>query len=73
MKTLKERIADISGSLQSLMKPDIFPRIQDAVDKKDKSLLIEVCRNAKIPEACIGATVSVLLAVDPQQKWPAGI
>jgi len=71
MKTLKERIADISLYLQSLMGPDVFSEVQDAVERKDKNLLIKVCRKAKIPEIYLGPVVSVLLTVGPVIKWPA--
>ena len=70
MEALKGRIADVSLYLQSLMAPDVFPKVQDAVAKKDKNLLIKVCRQAKIPEIYLGIVVSVLLTVGPQQKWP---
>jgi hypothetical protein len=52
------------------MSPDIFPKVQDAVEKKDKNSLIKVCRKAKIPEIYLGTVVSVLLTISPQQKWP---
>ena len=70
MKTLKERIADVSLYLQSLMAPNIFPKVQDAVERKDKNLLMKVCRKAKIPEIYLGTVVSVLLTIGPTQKWP---
>jgi len=70
MKTLKERIADVSLYLQSLMAPNVFPKVQDAVKRKDKNLLIKVCRKAKIPEIYLGIIVSVLLTIGPEQKWP---
>ena len=70
MKTLKERIADVSLYLQSLMAPNVFPKVQDAVERKDKNLLIKVCRKAKIPEIYLGIVVSVLLTIGPEQKWP---
>ena len=70
MKTLKERIADVSLYLQSLMAPNVFPKVQDAVERKDKNLLIKVCRKAKIPEIYLGVIVPVLLTVGPEQKWP---
>ena len=70
MKTLKERIADVASYLQSLMAPDIFPEVQDAVERKDKNLLMKVCRKAKIPEIYLGIVVSVLLATGSPQKWP---
>jgi hypothetical protein len=70
MKTLKERIADLSSYLQSLTT-DVFPEVQEAVEKKDKNLLIRVCRKAKIPETYLPTVASILLSVGPEQpKWP---
>ena len=71
MKSLNERIADVSFHLQSLMAPNIFPKVQLAVEKKDKSLLMKVCRTAKIPEIYLATVASVLLSISPQQKWPS--
>lgn len=71
MKTLKERIADLSFCLQSLMAPNILPEVQDAIERKDRNLLVKVCKKAKIPEIYLGNVVSVLLSVGPEQKWPA--
>ena len=70
MKSFKERMTDVSFYLQSLMTPDIFPKVQDAVERKDKNLLIKVCRMAKIPEIYSAVVVSVLFAIGPEQKWP---
>jgi len=71
MKSLKERIAEVSQSLQLLMGPAVFPAVQNAVEKKDKDLLVEICRKIKIPEIYMGVIVSVLLSVSPEQwKWP---
>jgi len=70
MKTLKERVADVSMYLQSLTAPRVFPKVQDAVERKDKDLLVKVCRNAEVPEIYLGSVVSLLLSVSPQQKWP---
>lgn len=70
MKAFQERIADMSFHLQSLMAPNVFPKVQDAVEKKDKNLLMKVCRKTGIPEIYLGTVVSVLLAISPQQKWP---
>jgi len=70
MKTLKERIADVSLYLQSLMAPNVFPEVQDAVERKDKNLLMKVCRKAKIPEIYLSIVVPVLLNIGPEQKWP---
>jgi hypothetical protein len=72
MKTLKERIANVSLYLQSLSAPKVFPKVQDAVERKDKNLLMQVCRNAEVPEIYLSTVVSVLLSVSPRQKWPAG-
>jgi len=72
MKTLKERIADVSSYLQSLTAPDVFPKVQDAVERKDRNSLVKVCRKAKIPEVYLGNLVSLLLSVGPEQpKWPS--
>ena len=73
MKTLNERIADVSSCLQSLMAPNVFPKVQDAVERKDRNLLVKVCRKAKIPDIYLGSVVSVLLSVGPEQKWPAAL
>ena len=70
MKTLKERIADVSFHLQSLAAPEFFSQVQNAVERKDKNSLIQVCKKAKIPAVYLGTVVSVLLSVGPEQKWP---
>jgi len=70
MKTLKERIADVSLYLQSLTAPDVFPKVQDAVERKDKNSLMKMCREAKIPEIYLGIVASMLLTIGPEQKWP---
>jgi hypothetical protein len=71
MKTLNERISEVSYHLQSLTAPDFSSQVQDAVQKKDKNSLIQVCKKAKIPRVYLGTVVSVLLSVSPEQKWPA--
>lgn len=71
MKTLKERIADVASHLQSLMAPNVFPKVQEAVEKKDKTLLIEACRTAKIPDIYVSSVVPIIFSVGPNQKWPA--
>jgi len=60
----------VSMYLQSLTSPRFFPKVQDAVERKDKDLLVKVCRNADVPEIYLGSVVSLLLSVSPQQKWP---
>ena len=71
MKTLNERICDVSLHLQSLAAPEFSSKIQDAVERKDKNSLIKVCKKAKIPRNYINVVVSVLLSVGPDQKWPS--
>ena len=70
MKSLKEKMSEVSTYLQSLMAPNIFPEVRQAVEKKDKNLIIKVCRKANVPERYLGTMSSVLLSVSPQQKWP---
>ena len=70
MENLKERMANISMYLQRLMEPEVFPEVQNAVEKKDKDSLIDVCRKIRIPEIYTGVIVSVLLSMSGQQpKW----
>jgi len=69
MKTLNERIAELSRHLQTLAKPEFSSEIQDAVERKDKNSIIKVCRKAKIPQIYSSTLVSMLLSVSPQ-KWP---
>lgn len=73
MKTLNERISDVSFHLQSLAAPEFSSKVQDAVERKDKNSLIKICKNAKIPGSYINIVVSVLLSVRPEQKWPSPI
>ncbi len=73
MKTLNERISDVSFHLQTLAAPEFCSQVKDAVEKKDRNLLIKVCRKAKIPGIYLGAVVSVLLSVGPDQKWPSWV
>lgn len=71
MKTLNERIVDVSFHLQSLTAPEFFSQVRDAVERKDKNSLIQVCKKAKIPAVYLGTVVSILLSVSPEQKWPS--
>jgi corrinoid protein of di/trimethylamine methyltransferase len=43
---------------------------EEAVEKKDKNLLLKVCKKAKIPEMYLGTVMSVLMSVSPDQKYP---
>jgi hypothetical protein len=71
MKTFVDRISDISFHLQSLAAPEISSRVQDAVERKDRNTLVELCRKAKIPRSYTSTVISVIMAVSPQQKWPS--
>jgi hypothetical protein len=70
MKTFEERISDISFHLQSLATPELVPKVKNAVERRNRNLLIRLCRQAKIPRSYTGIIVSILLAASPQQKWP---
>ena len=70
MKALNERITDVSFHLQTLATPRFCSKVQDAVEKKDRNLLVKICRTAKIPAVYVSTIVSVLLSVGPEQKWP---
>jgi hypothetical protein len=70
MKTLNEKIVEVSIHLQSLATPEFSAAVQQAVEKNDKTSLISVCRKAKIPQSYIGTVVSTILSVSPS-KWPA--
>jgi hypothetical protein len=52
------------------MEPDVFAEVQNAVERKDKSLLVRVCRKIEIPLVYVPIITSLLLSVSPQQKWP---
>jgi len=70
MKSINERIVDVSSCLQTLAAPEFCSQVEDAVEKKDRNLLVKVCRKAKVPAIYLGTVVSVLLSVGPDQKWP---
>ena len=70
MKSLNERIVDVSFHLQTLAAPEFYPKVQDAVEKKDRNLLIQICKKAKVPTIYLATVVSVLFSVKPEQKWP---
>ena len=72
MNTLNQRISDVSFHLQSLAGPEYYSQVKDAVERKDKSKLLIVCRKAKIPAIYLSAIVSVLLSMGTEQpKWPS--
>lgn len=70
MNMLNIKISDMSSHLQSLSTTEFYPQIQEAVEKKDKNLLIKVCRKAKIPQIDINPIVSLLLSISNLVKWP---
>lgn len=70
MNMLNIKIANISAHLQNLNTPEFFPQVQEAIDKKDKNLLIKICRKAKIPQIDINSIVSLLLSISNAVKWP---
>ena len=72
MKSLQERIGEVAYHLQSLLSPEIFPRVQEAVEKGDKTMLIKACRTAKIPDSHISSIVPMILSAAPR-KWPEAI
>ena len=70
MKTLDKRIADVSFHLQTLAAPEFSSQVQEAVEKKDRNLLLAVCKKAKVPAIYLSTIVSVIFSVGPNQKWP---
>jgi len=70
MKELRDRIADISAYLSCLTKPEVCHDVQNAIDRKDRNKLIEICRKIAIPDIYIASIVSILLTIGPTQKWP---
>jgi len=70
MKTLRERLAEVSFHIQSLAAPEFFSEVQDAIERKDRNSLIDICKRAKIPRIYSNTVISVLLSVGPDQKWP---
>ena len=70
MKALNQRITDVSFHLQTLAAPEFCSQVQDAVEKKNRNLLIRICKKAKVPAVYMSTVVSVLLSVGPDLKWP---
>jgi hypothetical protein len=71
MKTLNQKIIDVSFHIQSLAAPEFCSEVQEALEKKDKNLLIRVCRKAKVPVNYVGTVVSTLFTMSSDQpKWP---
>ena len=70
MKQIRDRMAEISHHLQNLLTSPLCPEIEKAAERRDKDTLVKTCRKLNIPEIYLGAIVSLLLTVGPQQKWP---
>jgi hypothetical protein len=70
MKMLNIRISNMSSHLQSLATDEFYSKVQEAVEKKDKNLLIKICQKAKIPQIDINPIVSLLLSISNLVKWP---
>ena len=70
MQILNKKISNMSSHLQCLATDEFYPKVQEAVKKKDKNLLIKVCRKAKIPQIDITPIVSLLLSISNAVKWP---
>ena len=70
MKDFNERLTDVSLHLQTLTAPEFCSEVQDAVEKNDRSLLMEICKKAKIPTQYLSTVVSVVFSVGPNVKWP---
>ena len=69
VKNLQQRIGEVSAYLQALLNPNIFPSVQEAVEKKDEAILIKACKRAKIPDGYISSIVPIVLSATPK-KWP---
>jgi hypothetical protein len=74
MTLVRKDIAELSGYLQTLSRPEFARKVEEAVETKDKSSLFEVCKSAKIPAKYFSAIVTALFSMsgDPDQvKYPA--
>lgn len=69
MKSVNQKIANISKHLQTLTTAEYSPQVQAAVEKQDKNALAKVCKQAKIPTLYVPSIVSVIMSVSPN-KWP---
>ena len=69
MIEITQKVSEISKYLQTLTSEKYSPQIESAANKQDKTALIKICRQAKIPALYIPSVVSVIMSVSPQ-KWP---
>ena len=70
MKSLNEKIVNLSQYLQILSTPKFSSEVQAAVGKNDKNALAQVCKKAKIPSSYVHSVISAVLSVSPDYKWP---
>ncbi len=70
MKSLNEKIIDLSQHLQTLAKPEFSNDVEEAVKKQDKKALMQICKRAKIPATNASSVIAVILSVSPM-KWMA--
>ncbi len=70
MKTLNEKINEITMHLQTLTKPEFASDVEKALKNEDKASLMKICSKAKIPAISASAVVSVLMSIQPNIKWP---
>ena len=69
MIEITQKVSEISKYLQTLTSEKYSPQIESAANKQDKTALIKICKQAKIPAFYIPSVVSVIMSVSPQ-KWP---
>jgi hypothetical protein len=71
MARINKKIEKISSYLQSLAQPEYCKKVEEAIEKKDRTSLIQICKNAKIPNQYLASVVSVLFSMaTPEQKYP---
>ena len=70
MTLVRKDIAELSGYLQTLSRPEFARKVEEAVETKDKSSLVEVCKSAKIPTKYFSTIVATLFSMSDQPKYP---
>jgi hypothetical protein len=70
MSNLNKNIAELSSYLQSLTTPEFASQVEKAVETNDKSSLIKICRNAKIPTKYFSTVIATLFTMSSQPKYP---
>lgn len=73
MTLVRKDIAELSGYLQTLSRPELARKVREAVETKDRSSLVEVCKSAKIPAKYFSTIMTALFSMsgNPDQiKYP---